>query len=126
MVCVKERCLRVLSLGAHLRECWGSLGAAGIGSSRGQSCPPEVISCPSMKVGTVEVEQAPAFGKQICYSSKKDLNLGLGGCGRKWLVQPGQAESEKTSHGDSKWRWNEVITEGQPGILGGTGGEVGK
>lgn len=77
-------------------------------------------------VGTVEVEQAPAFGKQICYSLKKDLNLGLGGCVRKWLVQPGQAESEKTSHGDSKWRWNEVITEGQPGILGGTGGEVGK
>lgn len=51
-VCVKVRCLRVLSLGTDLRECWGSLGAAGIGSSREQGCPPEVVSCPSVKVST--------------------------------------------------------------------------
>lgn len=57
-------------------------------------------------MGPAEVEQvserqAPAgwqekdSGYQICYSLEEALSLDLGGCGGKWLVQPGLAESEK-------------------------------
>lgn len=94
-----------------LRTCPQELTRGGVGVPLEQQgtaptgLPPVVVTVyPSLKMGPAEVEQASEYqwngGRRTL--AIKSVILGLGGCGGKWLMQPGQAVSEEGSCGYSR------------------------